>query len=120
MWTSGAARAPNGRPRRWPARRPGLVPAGPAVGWARRPPVTGLAARGQARVLPEPPTDAEKACYPWRSLPSLAAAAWLGTLCVIAAQLLFETRNLGSVPVVAAIFGGYTLVSRPTSCSACR
>ena len=62
-------------------------------------------------MLPEPPTDAERASYSWRSLPSLAAALSVGTLCVIAAQLLFETRSLGSVPVVAAIFGGYTLVS---------
>jgi hypothetical protein len=61
-------------------------------------------------VLPEPPTDAEKASYPWRSLPSLTAAVWLGTLCVIAAQLLFETRNLGSLPVAAGIFGSYTVI----------
>src|ERR1700747_3687915 len=107
MWTTGAARAPHGRPRRprgvgrVPPRavRPVRPPASPSRSWpAPRP----------ARVLPETPTDAEKACYPGRSLPSLAAAAWLGTLCVIAAQLMFEARNLGSVPVVAGIFGGYT------------
>jgi hypothetical protein len=34
-------------------------------------------------VLPEPPTDAEKACYPWRSLPSLAAAARLPSVDIL-------------------------------------
>ena len=81
--------------------RPVRPPASPSRTWpAPRP----------ARVLPEPPTDAEKACYPWRSLPSVAAAAWLGTLGVVAAQLLFEARNLGSVPVAAGIFAGYTVI----------
>jgi len=60
--------------------------------------------------LPEPPSDAEKASYAWRSLPSLAAALSVGTLCVIVAQLLFEARNLDSVPVAAGVFGGYTLI----------
>jgi cellulose synthase (UDP-forming) len=60
-------------------------------------------------VLPEPPSDAEKASYAWRSLPSLAAALFIAALGVSMAQVLFEVRNAGAFPEIAVIFGGYTL-----------
>jgi cellulose synthase (UDP-forming) len=76
--------------------------------------VSGVATAGRHRrtatVLPEPPDDAEKASYAWRSLPFLVTGLFISSLCVIVAQLLFEARNLTSLPVAAVLFGAYTLI----------
>jgi cellulose synthase (UDP-forming) len=68
-----------------------------------------LTARGRHRllgpVLPEPPDDAEKACYAWRSLPFLTTALAASALCMIVSQVRMEA----SEPVLL-IFAGYTAV----------
>jgi cellulose synthase (UDP-forming) len=68
-----------------------------------------LAPRGRHRscgvVVPEPPDDAEKASYAWRSLPFLASALTVSTICVIAAQVVLEVR----IPI-ARPFAVYTLL----------
>lgn len=66
--------------------------------------------RRTALVLPEPPDDAEKASYAWRSLPFLVSGLFTSSLCVIIAQVLFEARNLAGLPAAAWFFGGYTLI----------
>ena len=68
-----------------------------------------LTARGRHRllgpVLPEPPDDAEKACYAWRSLPFLTTALAASALCMIVSQVRMEAGQ----PVLL-IFAGYTAV----------
>ncbi len=81
-----SVRPPASPSRRWPAPRP-------------------------ARVLPEPPTDAEKACYPWRSLPSLAVAAGLGTLCGARGHVLDDGPGPDLMPMAAGF--GFSYLRRP-------
>jgi cellulose synthase/poly-beta-1,6-N-acetylglucosamine synthase-like glycosyltransferase len=68
-------------------------------------------------VLPETPTDFEKTSYAWRSLPFLTTSLTLSAACVIAAQLLFEIRNLIALPFFAytGLFLLYQLVSLPVN-----
>ncbi len=61
--------------------------------------------RKSGLVVPEPPDDREKASYAWRSLPVLAAAIALSSLCLIVSQVWLEI----SQPILA-IFSWYTLV----------
>lgn len=73
-----------------------------------------VAAGGRHRwngvVLPIPPGDAERASYAWRALPYLTIGLFLSSVCVILAQILLEVRNATVLPVLVALFGGYTLV----------
>lgn len=66
-------------------------------------------ARGRHRqlgpVLPEPPDDAEKASYAWRSLPFLTTALTVSALCMIISQ-----ARLAAAQPVLVIFAGYTAV----------
>jgi len=71
-----------------------------------------LVARGRHRltgsagpVLPEPPDDAEKTSYGWRSLPFLATALAVSAICIIVSQVRMEASH----PVLL-IFSGYTAV----------
>jgi len=59
-------------------------------------------------VLPEPPDDAEKSSYAWRSLPLLATALSISALCLIAAQVWFELRYAHVLPFAVALFAAYT------------
>ena len=61
-------------------------------------------------VLPEPPNDAERDSYAWRSLPVLATALFLSALCLITAQVWFEIQNATVLPFVVLLFAAYTLV----------
>jgi cellulose synthase (UDP-forming) len=56
-------------------------------------------------VVPEPPSDEEKASYAWRSLPFLASALTVSALCIIVAQAWLEIRYPIALP-----FALYTLV----------
>jgi cellulose synthase (UDP-forming) len=75
--------------------------------------------RGDDLVLPEPPSDAEKYCYVWRSLPFLISALAISSLCVIAAQAWFEIRNPIARPfaLYTALFLIYQLISLPMNFS---
>jgi cellulose synthase (UDP-forming) len=70
---------------------------------------TATAAREQHRytdlVLPDPPSDGEKASYAWRSLPFLAVALCVSAVCVTAAQVWVELRD----PIMLA-FVGFTVL----------
>jgi len=81
-----------------------------------------LSARGRHHrqrglVLPEPPDDAEKVSYAWRSLPFLLAALAVSSLCVIVAQVWMEVSH----PLMAvfawftAIYVCYQAVSLPVN-----
>jgi cellulose synthase/poly-beta-1,6-N-acetylglucosamine synthase-like glycosyltransferase len=61
--------------------------------------------RNQGIVLPDPPTDVEKASYERRSLPFLTGALLVSSLCVVIAQAWFEFRNPVALP-----FAVYTLL----------
>jgi cellulose synthase (UDP-forming) len=73
--------------------------------------------RCQGTVVPEPPDDAEKASYSWRSLPFLTGALTLSTVCVIAAQAWFEVRNPVARPfmIYTFIFAAYQAISLPVN-----
>jgi len=64
--------------------------------------------RRSGYVLPEPPDDAEKSSYAWRSLPLLATALSISALCLIAAQVWFELRYAHVLPFAVALFAAYT------------
>src|SRR5215470_5120682 len=64
--------------------------------------------RGSGHVLPEPPNDAEKNSYAWRSLPLLATALSISALCLIVAQVWFEVRYAYVLPFGVALFAAYT------------
>ena len=82
-----------------------------------------IAARGRHRrpsgglVLPEPPDDAEKLSYSWRSLPFLTAALVISSVCVIAAQVWFEVRNPIALPFMlyTGLFLIYQALSLPVN-----
>ena len=61
--------------------------------------------RRSGYVLPEPPDDAEKSSYAWRSLPLLATALSISALCLIAAQVWFELRYAHVLPFAVAVRG---------------
>ena len=86
----------------------------------RRPP--GRAAPvGRLMFFPEPPSDAEKGSYAWRSLPLLATALAISALCLIVAQVWFEVRYAHVLPFAVALFAYtvayfvYQLVSLPVN-----
>jgi cellulose synthase (UDP-forming) len=64
--------------------------------------------RWAGHVLPDPPDDAEKGSYAWRSLPLLATALSISALCLIAAQVWFEARYAATLPFAVAVFAAYT------------
>ena len=68
-------------------------------------------------MLPEPPDDAEKASYAWRSLPFLTGALTFSSVCAIAAQAWFEFRNPVAYPfmIYTALFLAYQAVSLPVN-----
>ena len=68
-------------------------------------------------VLPEPPDDTEKRSYAWRSLPYLASALVISSLCVITAQIFLEIGNPIATPfaVYTAIYLAYQAVSLPVN-----
>ncbi len=66
--------------------------------------------RARGHVLPDPPTDAEKDSYAWRSLPFLATALTLSAICLVVTQAWFEIRNAALLPYAVAVFGAYTLI----------
>jgi cellulose synthase (UDP-forming) len=67
--------------------------------------LTSAARHGRlSTVLPEAPDDTEKYSYVIRSLPYLAVALLISSVCVIAAQAFFEFNNLVALP-----FAAYTL-----------
>ncbi|MGO9077473.1 MAG: glycosyltransferase family 2 protein [Streptosporangiaceae bacterium] len=71
--------------------------------------MTAVTARGRHRqtpgVLPEPPSDAEKASYARRSLPFLGTSLLVSAACLIIAQVWMEISH-----PLTAVFAGYTLV----------
>jgi cellulose synthase (UDP-forming) len=66
--------------------------------------------RSRGHVLPDPPSDAEKYSYAWRSLPMLATALFISAVCLILTQAWFEVRNAPILPYLVAIFAGYTAI----------
>src|ERR1700733_7437343 len=64
--------------------------------------------RRSGYVLPESPSESEKASYAWRSLPFLATALSVSALCLIVAQVWFEVRYVRVLPVVVGAFAAYT------------
>jgi cellulose synthase (UDP-forming) len=68
-------------------------------------------------VLPETPDHIEKASYAWRSLPFLATALVVSSLCIVVAQLWFEIRNPIALPYVVytGLFAIYQIVSLPSN-----
>jgi cellulose synthase (UDP-forming) len=64
--------------------------------------------RWSGHVLPEPPSEAEKDSYAWRSLPLLATALAISALCLITAQVWFEVQYAHTLPYAVALFGAYT------------
>lgn len=60
-------------------------------------------------VIPDPPDDAEKYSYAWRSLPFLAAALTISAFFMIVAQGWFELRDLKEIPYVVIPIALYTL-----------
>jgi cellulose synthase (UDP-forming) len=61
--------------------------------------------------------DAEKYCYGERSLPYLASALAASAICVIVAQIWFETRSLIALPFVlyTALYVVYQALSLPVN-----
>jgi cellulose synthase/poly-beta-1,6-N-acetylglucosamine synthase-like glycosyltransferase len=72
--------------------------------------------RGQL-ILPDAPSDAEKALYAWRSLPFLTSALAFSSVCVITAQVWFEVRNPIALPFLlyTGLFTVYQAVSLPVN-----
>lgn len=68
-------------------------------------------------VVPEPPTDAEKDSYAWRSLPYLTSAVTLSALCIIVAQAWMEVRYPITLPfaVYTFVFLAYQALSIPVN-----
>jgi cellulose synthase (UDP-forming) len=66
--------------------------------------------RVRGHVLPDPPNNAEKASYAWRSLPFLATALAISAVCLIVTQAWFEIRNASVLPYAVAVFGAYTVI----------
>jgi cellulose synthase (UDP-forming) len=64
--------------------------------------------RSSGHVLPQPPSNAEKGSYAWRSLPLLATALSISALCLIVAQVWFEVSYASVLPFAIAIFAAYT------------
>jgi cellulose synthase (UDP-forming) len=73
-------------------------------------PVTTAGRHRRLTVLPEPPDDAEKDSYAWRSLPVLSTALFLSALCLITAQAWFVIENATVIPFVVLPFAVYTIV----------
>jgi cellulose synthase (UDP-forming) len=66
--------------------------------------------RWRSLVLPQPPTEAERAAYEWRALGYLTAGLFMSSMFIVLAQVLMEIRNAVLLPAAAAAFGAYTLV----------
>jgi cellulose synthase (UDP-forming) len=66
--------------------------------------------RSRGHVLPDPPGDAEKYSYAWRSLPFLATALFISAVCLIVTQAWFEIRNAPILPFLVAVFAAYTAI----------
>jgi hypothetical protein len=60
--------------------------------------------RSRGHVLPDPPGDAEKYSYAWRSLPFLATALLISAVCLIITQAWFEIRNAPILPYLVVVF----------------
>ena len=83
--------------------------------------VAAMGSRGRHRrgqlVLPDAPSDAEKALYAWRSLPFLTSALAFSSVCLITAQVWFEIRNPIALPFLlyTGLFTVYQAVSLPVN-----
>lgn len=67
--------------------------------------------------LPEPPDDAEKSSYAWRSLPFLTCALTMSALSVITAQAWLEAKYLTAAPfaVYTLAYFAYQALSLPVN-----
>jgi cellulose synthase (UDP-forming) len=68
-------------------------------------------------VIPAPPTDEEKGCYAWRSLPFLTGCLIVSVLCVVLAQVWMEVNYPITAPfaIYTVIYILYQALSLPVN-----